>query len=107
MGNWIMFVILMINALIFLIMGVVALRLKKPMHFWAGSVVKPEEITDIPAYNRANGIMWISFGGVCTIVSFLSFYNVLLAGLAIVVVVLAGLPMLILAYGRIYDRYQS
>ena len=43
-----------------LIIGFISLwafRRKTPMHFWAGATVKPEEINDIPAYNRANGFI--------------------------------------------------
>lgn len=31
------------------------------MWFWSVSPVEETEIADIPAYNRANGIMWIVF----------------------------------------------
>ena len=40
--------------------GIFAWHSKKPMWLWSGSTVKEEEITDVPAYNRANGIMWIT-----------------------------------------------
>ena len=36
--------------------GIYAWKRKKPMWFWSGSTVRESEITDIPAYNRANGI---------------------------------------------------
>ena len=36
-------------------LGIYAWRRKKPMWFWSGSTVSEEEISDIPAYNRANG----------------------------------------------------
>ena len=42
-------------------MGVYAGKLKKPMHFWSGSVVDPKTISNVPAYNRANGKMWKQF----------------------------------------------
>ncbi len=34
---------------------------KEPMRFWAGSTVPKERITDVKAYNHANGILWIAF----------------------------------------------
>ncbi len=46
------------SALLFLVLGIQAARLKKPMHFWSGATVDPDTISDIPAYNRANGRMW-------------------------------------------------
>ena len=40
-------------SLIFIGIGIYSIKRKTPMHFWAGSKVKREEITDIKAYNRA------------------------------------------------------
>lgn len=28
------------------------------MNFWAGEQIAPESVTDIPAYNRQNALMW-------------------------------------------------
>ena len=39
--------------------GIYAWNRKKPMWFWSGSSVKENEISDIRAYNHANGVMWI------------------------------------------------
>ena len=36
--------------------GIYAWRRKEPMWFWSGSTVKAEEISDVRAYNKANGI---------------------------------------------------
>ena len=47
-------------ALAFTILGVYAWRRKKPMWFWSGSEVKEREISDVKAYNKANGIMWLA-----------------------------------------------
>lgn len=32
------------------------------MYFYAGSDIDTSEITDVKAYNRVNGIMWITYG---------------------------------------------
>lgn len=42
-------------------LGLWALGRKKPMHFWAGSTIDPERVSDIPAYNRENGRLWILY----------------------------------------------
>jgi len=50
---------------IFLIMSVFSfwiLKRKEPMHFYTGSKVDSNTITDIKKYNRANAIMWFLFG---------------------------------------------
>ena len=39
--------------------GIYAWNRKKPMWFWSGKTVKETEISDITAYNHANGIMWM------------------------------------------------
>lgn len=38
--------------------GVYAGRKKGPMNFWTGEQIAPESVTDIPAYNRQNAVMW-------------------------------------------------
>lgn len=45
-------------AALFFGIGIHMQRSDKPAHFWAGSEVKAEWITDIFAYNRENGRMW-------------------------------------------------
>lgn len=35
---------------------------KSPMYFYAGTDIDASEITDVKAYNKANGIMWIAYG---------------------------------------------
>ena len=51
-------------SLSFTALGIYAMRRKKPMWFWSGSTVHEYEIRDIPAYNRANGIMWLCYSSV-------------------------------------------
>lgn len=43
------------------IIGILAIRDKDPMHFMNGRIVEPEEVRDIPRFNRANAIMWWVF----------------------------------------------
>lgn len=46
-----------------IILGIVQYNSKRPVSFWAGKEPpKPEEITDIKAYNHRHGIMWICYG---------------------------------------------
>ena len=83
------------GSLLFTGLGVYAWKRKKPMWFWSGSTVEESEIKDVPAYNRANGIMWLGClkmktGGI-----------ILLAGCFL------GVPLLPLIYGRIYRKYKK
>lgn len=46
-----------------LVIGIVQFRSKRPVGFWSG--VKPplpENVTDVRAYNRKHGIMWMVYG---------------------------------------------
>ena len=45
--------------IVFVAIAIWAFCRKTPMHFWAGSTVCSESITDVKKYNLANGIMWI------------------------------------------------
>ena len=47
-------------ALVMIVIGVRQMKSETPVGFYTGErAVKPEEITDIPAWNRKHGIMWI------------------------------------------------
>ena len=54
-------------------LGIFAWRRQKPMWFWSGQAVGEDEIGDVKAYNRANGIMWIVFSLLMWISTFLAF----------------------------------
>ena len=88
-------------------LGIFAMKRKKPMWFWSGSEVKPWQLTDVPAYNRANGWMWIVFslGFWASVV--LGFFDVPAAGILVMVTSILGIPGLIVAYKRIYEKYKA
>jgi len=94
-------------ALLFTGLGIFAWRWKKPMWFYSGSEVKPWQIRDIPAYNRANGIMWLVFSLVFWVGAGLSLRSVEAAGLVTAVGCLAGIPILVVVYQRIYKKYRA
>ena len=73
-------------SLLFTGIGIYAWRRTKPMWFWSGSSVREEEITDVKAYNRENGVST--------------------AGIVLAVGCLGGLPLLVIAYNRIYRKYK-
>ncbi len=50
-------------ALIMIVIGIVQLKSRRPVGFWSGIAPPPEEkITDVKAYNRKHGWMWIIYG---------------------------------------------
>ena len=106
MENTVFLMIMIPLASFFTGLGVFAWRRKKPMWFWSGSEVKEREIKDVPAYNRANGIMWLAFSGVFWASAILGAFEVEAAGIVLAVGVIAGIPALIFAYSRIYKKYK-
>ena len=94
-------------ALIFIAMAVWAFKRKTPMHFWSGSTVTPEEITDIPAYNRANGVMWAAYAAGMAMAGAAGLFSVNAGVVLLLIVCLPGIAVLIIAYKRIYNRYRN
>jgi hypothetical protein len=83
-----------------------AFRRKEPMHFWAGTEVKPEEITDIPAYNRANGIMWAAYSVDFVLAGIVSLFSAAIGGILIGALSTVGIVILVIIYKRIYKKYR-
>ena len=102
----VMLCILVPLAAFFTGIGIFAWTRKKPMWFWSGSTVKESEITDVPAYNRANGIMWICFSLIYWVAAVLGIFRVESAGVVIGVGTLVGIVLLIVAYKKIYNKYR-
>lgn len=86
--------------------GVYAWRREKPMWFWSGSTVEESEISDIPAYNRANGIMWLSFSTIMWASTILGLMHMRAGGILLIVGSVIGVPILPIVYGRIYRKYK-
>lgn len=84
-----------------------AFNRKDPMHFYSGTKVYPEEIRDIPAYNRANGIMWTIYTLGTALAGITSLYSVNIGAILLLIVCIGGLPILILTYHFIYNKYKN
>ena len=85
--------------------GIYAWNRKKPMWFWSGTTVDEKEISDIPAYNHANGLMWILFSLILWISAFAGLFSMRAGGIVLCAGALIGIPLLIFTYGRIYRKY--
>ena len=72
-------------SLLFTGIGIYAWRRTKPMWFWSGSSVREDEITNVKAYNRENGIMWFCYSAVFWISTIMGIQSASTAG-----IVLAG-----------------
>ncbi len=84
-----------------------AFKRKDPMHFWSGSTVRPEEIANIPAYNRANGIMWTIYTVSMGFTGILALFNILISAILLVMICVPGTIILIITYNRIYNKFRS
>ena len=94
-------------------MGVYAAKLKKPMHFWSGSAVDPKTISNVPAYNRANGKMWKQFSvpfwmcGVLAIASLWAQWCAVAYTILIFAGSIGGAVWLLLRYQQILKKYHA
>ena len=87
-------------------LGIYAWKRREPMWFWSGSEVKAEEIRDIPAYNRANGMMWLAFSVMLWCSTFLGVASGKAGGIVLIVGCLIGVPALPLIYTKIYSQFK-
>ena len=87
--------------------GIYAWNRKKPMWFWSGTNVKESEISDIPAYNRACGIMFIAYSALFWISTILGGVHETAGGIFLILGCVLGTPVMVLIYGKIYEKYKN
>lgn len=106
--NIICLVILIICALPMIMIGIAQIKSKNPVGFWSGKEPPAkEQVTDVTAYNKKHGIMWILYG-IGELVSF--FVGALFGeGLGSAVVmsaeVVGGLILMILYHNYLDKKY--
>jgi O-antigen/teichoic acid export membrane protein len=94
------------SAVLFTGIGIYAWRKKSPIHFWAGSSVKSEDVSDIAAYNKDNAIMWITYSLFFWIGGFAGLFNSIV-GCIIVAGSVPGLILLVIWYNKIFKKYKT
>ena len=93
--------------------GYWAKKRKDPMHFYSGSTVDPKSISDIPAYNRANSRMWMTYSIPFWLCGFFSIAGLWASWCGVVSVVLlcvgsiAGSVWLVLRYQKIRRKFAA
>lgn len=108
MGGRIIWLVVMIPvSALFSGLGIYAWRRKQPMWFWSGSRVRESEISDVRAYNRANGILWLAFSAALWLSAVLGLLDMKAGGICLIASCVIGVPVLPAAYGRIYRRYRK
>jgi len=71
-----------------------------------GTTVKADEIRDVPAYNKANGVMWMVYGGSIAVLGIVGLFNIWVSVVLMVVWASLGLVFLVITYKRIYAKYK-
>ena len=107
MDNIIWLIIMIPVSLLFTGIGIYAWRRKKPMWFWSGSTVKESEISDVAAYNRANGIMWLVFSLIMWGSTVLGAMNLKSGGILLIAGCIISVPLLPIAYETIYRKFKK
>lgn len=87
-------------------LGIYAMRRAKPMWFWSGTSVGANEVTDVKAYNRANGWMWIVFSLAMWASTIVGIRSMTVGGFVLIAVCLIGIPALMITYKNIWDKYR-
>ena len=98
-------VILLVSTAPVIIIGIVQYRSKDPVGFWSGKKPpKKEQITDVKAYNRKHGLMWILLGTGCILCFVCGLpFGGLITGYLCMVEVMGGILAMI-AYHKKLDR---
>ena len=107
MKNIVWLIIMVPVSLLFTGLGIYAWRRKKPMWFWSGSTVEESEITDVPAYNRANGIMWLAFSALFWVSTVLGCLQLKTGGILLFAGCMLSVLILPFVYGRICKKYKK
>lgn len=99
------------SAVLFVLIGVFAERSQKPAHFWAGSTIDPKCVSDIPAYNHENAVMWKWYsvpywvsGGLFLLGIYGDAFAIA-GALALLIACIPCLPLLIARYRKIEKEY--
>lgn len=99
------------SAALFFCIGLWAGRRKTPMHFWAGTDIDPKTVSDIPAYNHENSVMWKAYSIPYWIAGAFSLFPgwgnwcAIAAGILIGLACFPGLLILIRHYRKIETKY--
>lgn len=106
MENIIWYVIMIPCSLILTGIGVFAWNREKPMWFWIGNEIKASEISDVKAYNHANGLMWGLYSLVFWAATVAGTWINIAALILIAAGCVVGIPVIIAVYGRICRKYK-
>lgn len=108
MGNGLNFLIYGIIAAALIIIGIFQSRSKEPVGFFGNSAPpSPKELTNVSAYNKEHGIMWILYGIAVGIAGFIGTLidNKWVITILIFAVICAGVGIMNLRHAKIREKY--
>ncbi|MGL5330866.1 MAG: hypothetical protein ACRDD7_16480 [Peptostreptococcaceae bacterium] len=79
---------------------------KNPVHFWSGTIVRKDEISNIKAYNRANGIMWSAFTILTIVILIVDFIYKGREFGSFTPIIIIGVVGMMICYKFIYNKYK-
>ena len=104
---WIWLLCVCGSAVLFDAIGIYAMGREKPMWFWSGTGndLKPEQLTNVRAYNRANGIMWLVYSLPYWAAGILGIWRMNDGAILLGVACVFGSIALAMSYNRILKKY--
>ena len=106
-GAVIWYVTMFACAALFFFIGAYAIKREKPMWFWSGSEVDAAMITDVKAYNRENGRMWMLYSLWFWAAGFAWAWGAAVATVILVLGCTVGIRILISTYLKIEKKYKA
>jgi hypothetical protein len=92
---------------VMLTLAFISFKKKEPMLFWVGSAIKSDDLTDIPAYNKANGWMWFVFSLTFLFSGVLGLFNGIIGSTLLLIMCMSGAPLMMICYQLIYLKFKS
>lgn len=108
---WIGFGIYLFVAMIMIMIGLSNLKKKTPVTFWSGEKpLRASEISDVGAYNKNHGLMWMCYGIGMLAVYIMAgclFKDVFFAAIASAVEICGGIAAMMTLHRRWEHQYRK
>lgn len=91
--------------ILFVGIGIHSMKRTDPTNFWASTSVSEDNIKDVKAYNRENGILWISYGCLFALDGIIGIFAVKVAAVLLLALCIACVPVLLAWHTRIFKKY--
>lgn len=94
-------------SIIMIVIGIVQLRNKNPTGFYTGEKPpKPEEITNVKAWNHKHGMMWIIYGISLFISYFIGiWFNEMICSISMIAVSVGGVIIMCIYHSKLQTHY--